>query len=158
MIAVDTNILLRLFTIDSPHQTKKLLEFLDRSDVTSIRVSVIVLAEMGWALRRVYKMPKPAVIEIFLTLLKAKKLAIENREAVIQALDMYKASKADFADCLIAACNQAAGAAPLIPLTKTPRGIRPLSSLKVRSLSREHVDVVFRQCVGVIFGDLAEVV
>jgi predicted nucleic-acid-binding protein len=60
-------------------------------------------------LRRVYKLDKHTVTAILDKLFTRAELAIEGRETVQQALGSYIASSADFADCLIASFDAAAG-------------------------------------------------
>jgi len=112
MIGIDTNILLRLFTDDSPRQTDAALTLLASSHVASIRVSSVVLAELVWVLRASYRLGKPAIIEIIEETLEREELVFESRLAILKALGWYESSKADFADCLVAALNAEHGASP----------------------------------------------
>lgn len=114
MIGVDTNVLLRLFTEDNPRQTSASTSVLLSQGTGSVRVSVIVLTELVWTLGRYYKISKPDVIAIAESLLEREELMIEARGEVLQALQIYRGSKADFGDCFIAVLNRAAGAAPTL--------------------------------------------
>ena len=112
MIAADTNVLLRLYANDHHGQKQAALSILSGVTAGHVRVSVVVLAEMAWALRSVYKQPKAAITNVFLDLLTREELHIENRASVFKALNWYGAFKIDFSDCLIAALNEDAGATP----------------------------------------------
>ena len=52
MIAVDTNVLLRLYSDDEPIQKRAALALLTGVGAGNVRVSVVVLAEIAWALRK----------------------------------------------------------------------------------------------------------
>ena len=112
MIAVDTNVLLRLYSDDEPIQKRAALALLTGVGAGNVRVSVVVLAEIAWALRSVYRLPKPAIADVFLDLLSREELHIECRAAVYAAIVWFQFAKADFADCLIASLNKEAGASP----------------------------------------------
>jgi predicted nucleic-acid-binding protein len=112
LIGVDTNVLVRLCVRDDPDQVKAALRLLSGAPVASVRVSVIVLAELTWTLLRRYRLEKAALIATVESLLSRVELDIEGRSAVMTALRWYRNGNADFADYLIAALNREAGAAP----------------------------------------------
>lgn len=112
MIAADTNVLLRLYTNDHAGQKQAALSMLSGVPAGHVRVSVVVLAEMTWALRSVYKKSKKTVADVILDLLTREELTIESRAAVFKALSWFDAFRIDFSDCLIAALNEDAGASP----------------------------------------------
>jgi predicted nucleic-acid-binding protein len=112
MIAVDTNVLLRIYADDESDQRNAALALLAGAGAAGIRVSVVVLAEIGWALRSVYKLPKSVIVGVFLDLLSREELFIESRGAVLEALESFESMRIDFSDCLIAALNETAGASP----------------------------------------------
>lgn len=112
MIGLDTNVLVRLCVRDDPDQVEAALKLLSGVPPASVRVSVIVLAELAWTLLRRYRIDKAALIATLEGLLSRVELDIEGRSAVMTALQWYHDGKADFADYLIAALNREAGAAP----------------------------------------------
>jgi predicted nucleic-acid-binding protein len=72
-------------------------------------VSLLVLCEFAWVLAVTYRKPR-AEIESHLTgILDAGSLRVEQAGLVNDALEAYRTSKADFADCCIAALGQQAG-------------------------------------------------
>ncbi len=112
MTGLDTNILVRYFVRDDPAQTKaadKLLEALSPEEPGWI--SQIVLVELVWALRLIYRFEREKIAAVLDTLLRSKELVIEQEEIAHLALSIYRRSKADFADCLIASAGRAAGCA-----------------------------------------------
>ena len=112
MIGVDTNVLVRLCVRDNSDQVDAALKLLSGARPASVRVSVIVLAELSWTLLRRYRLDKDALIATMESLLSRVELNIEGRSAVMVALRWYREGKADFADYLIAALNREAGATP----------------------------------------------
>ncbi|NQV72612.1 type II toxin-antitoxin system VapC family toxin [bacterium] len=111
MIGVDTNILVRFVTKDDVKQTK-LAEHLLQTICTSDNpgyVNSAVLVEVLWVLKRFYGASKENLIRLVEQLLIINQLELANRDAVEQALQLYRDSKADFADCLILSLNLKAG-------------------------------------------------
>ena len=112
MIGLDTNLLVRLCVRDDPEQVASVLKLLSKAPPASVRVSVIVLAELVWTLLRRYRIDKVALIETVEELVSRAELDVEAKDTVMTALDWYRDGKADFADYLIAALNYEAGAMP----------------------------------------------
>jgi predicted nucleic-acid-binding protein len=112
LIGVDTNVLVRLCVRDNADQVDAALKLLSGAGRASVRVSVIVLAELTWTLLRRYRLDKAALIATMESLLSRVELNIEGRSAVMVALQWYRQGNADFADYLIAALNREAGATP----------------------------------------------
>lgn len=67
------------------------------------------VVELVWVLLRTYRLNKHAMIYVLDTLLGSRELVVEQAESVQRSLDLYRNSKADFQDCLIAATARAAG-------------------------------------------------
>ena len=112
MIAADTNVLLRLYANDHAGQKQAALNMLSGVPAGHVHVSVVVMAEMAWALRSVYKQPKKTIADVILDLLTREELTIESRATVFKALSWFELFRIDFSDCLIAALNEDAGASP----------------------------------------------
>lgn len=110
MIGIDTNLLIRLAMQDDPIQCAKedlFLASLSRQEVGF--VSLVTLIESVWVLGKCYNLSKPDIVRFVQELLDAPELAMEGEEAVSQALQRFKASTADFADCLIERIGALAG-------------------------------------------------
>lgn len=104
MIALDTNVLVRVVTNDDPGQTKRALSRL-RTD--SAWVSRTVLLETAWVLRHAYGLDPGAVRSALSTLLGVGTIEMEDRAAVLRALS-WNAAGMDFADALhLAVCGEA---------------------------------------------------
>ena len=108
MIGLDTNIVVRYLTHDDPAPTTA-AEIMDSlSSVSPGFLSLIVIAELVCVLELSYRFKKVEIQQVLATLLRSKELVVERAEIVAQALRKFSAGHADFADCLIERCGQAA--------------------------------------------------
>jgi predicted nucleic-acid-binding protein len=96
MIAVDTNVLVRVLTRDDPAQAEIAAALL-RSDAAWIPKTVLL--ETEWVLRYTYNLDRTTILEAFLKLLGVRRMEIEDRTAVFQALSWYRQGL-DLADAL----------------------------------------------------------
>jgi predicted nucleic-acid-binding protein len=112
MIGVDTNVLLRLFTADSPEQSRAAIRPIDGHGPSSIRLTNIVIVELVWTLVRYYKLDRSDIISVIEQLLERVELSFESRGPLMTALHWFERGRADFADYLIAALNEESGATP----------------------------------------------
>lgn len=96
MIAVDTNVLVRLVTNDEPGQARRAAELLRRKPVF---VPKTVLLEMEWVLRHAYRLERPAILRAFYGVLGLPTVTVEDGRAVARALAWYEEGM-DFADAL----------------------------------------------------------
>ena len=109
MIGLDSNILIRLATGESPAQAAACKAFVlaELSEERPGYVSTVALVEFCWTLRRIYKFSlghiRSAVSEMLINPL----LRLEREEAVAVALKMSGTFQADFPDALIAAIHRA---------------------------------------------------
>ena len=96
MIAVDTNVLVRVLTNDEPAQAKRAVK---RMRADTAWVSRTVLLETGWVLSHAYKLDAATIADAFTTLLGVATVEVEDRTAVLMAVSWYRAGM-DFADAL----------------------------------------------------------
>jgi predicted nucleic-acid-binding protein len=96
MIAVDTNLIIRILTNDDPLQAKRAVKVFE-SD--TIFVPKTVLLESEWVLRYAYDIEKQHIIIGFKKLLGLPNVAAEDASAVQQAMAWYE-NGLDFADAL----------------------------------------------------------
>ena len=95
---------------DDPIQCAKVdlfLASLSRREVGFI--SLVTLIESVWVLGKRYNLSKSDIVGFIQALLDAPELTMEREEAVSQALQRFKVSTADFADCLIERIGALAG-------------------------------------------------
>jgi len=110
MIGVDTNILLRLFVPVEPQRDASIAFFAQRSAADPAFVSIVVITEFTWVLRRRYKYGFEQVGQALRLMLDSDDFSIENRDLIEWALANYTRSRIDFSDLLIARLNELAGA------------------------------------------------
>lgn len=96
MMAIDTNVIVRLLTNDEPCQTKKAARFIEDNPVF---VSKTVLLETEWVLRAAYKLNREIITEAFRKLLGLPNIHVEDALEIKQVLDVYSQGF-DFADIL----------------------------------------------------------
>ena len=120
MIALDTNLLVRLLTNDDPRQAAKVEAWLkgNATPKTPAYVDHVVLCELGWVLERSYGYDRAEVHAALAALLEQDHLKVESPGLVRQALMMYADGPADFSDYLLAVRAQAAGYSPVLTLDK----------------------------------------
>ncbi len=120
MIGIDTNILLRYFVKDDPAQTPLAVRTIySLSSEEPGWVSILVLAELTWTLRRTFKLDRAAIAGVVGKLFDSADIVLEQAEIVRPALDLYKATKADFADCVIAVSARSVGCRIVATLDET---------------------------------------
>lgn len=110
MLAIDTNVLVRLIVEDDPVQT-----IAAQTRVAGGGwVSHVVLAESAWVLSSIYGLQRPELINTIETLLQHRDVAFEDRAVVTEALNHFRRLKrVEFSDCLILEIARKAGHAPL---------------------------------------------
>ena len=109
MIGLDTNVLVRYLTQDHPEQSR--LATVAVESLTPERpgfLSLPVLVETYWVLRRAYHVPWERTRSILLDLLDAAELRVQAADTVRAAL-LRSAPTAEFPDALIAELADAHG-------------------------------------------------
>ncbi len=96
MIALDTNVIVRLITGDDPAQTAAAIAVFRTGPLLLCKT---VLLETEWVLRGRYKLGRETIGEAFRKLLGYRKVQVQDRGAVLQALAWYEEGM-DFADAL----------------------------------------------------------
>ena len=110
MRGLDTNVLLRLLLADDPRQAARAREWLHAQASGQRRlINRIVLCELVWTLRRGYRFDRERITEVIVRLLKSHDMLVEDYDSVVLALELYRTSHADFADCLLGVSNRALG-------------------------------------------------
>lgn len=104
MIAIDTNILVRLLANDDPKQSPRAARLFAAGDVS---VAKTVLLETEWVLRFSYRMPRSTIHDAFARVLAVATVTVEDHAEVEKAVDWYGAGL-DFADALHLASSASA--------------------------------------------------
>lgn len=110
MRAVDTNVLVRLIARDDPRQAAAAESFVSKG----AWVSLLALAEATWVLSTVYELSSKDLATAIEMLLNHRDLALQDRETVVGALELFRARPAlGFSDCLMLQMARKAGHLPL---------------------------------------------
>jgi predicted nucleic-acid-binding protein len=106
MIAVDTNIVVRLLTQDDEQQYSKSLKLFQEQDIF---IPDTVLLETEWVLRFAYHFNPGEICEAFRNLLGLPNVQVTNANLMVQALQWHE-NGLDFADALHLALSQGCSA------------------------------------------------
>ena len=110
MLAVDTNVLVRLLARDDALQASAA----DAAISRGAWVSHLVLAEAMWVLDAVYERTPQQLIAALDLLLAHETLVLQDADAVAAALAQFRAKPAlGFSDCLVLEIARKAGHLPL---------------------------------------------
>lgn len=96
MIAIDTNILVRIVTQDDPEQARRAVDLLAGQ---AVFISKTVMLELEWVLRYSYNLNRSRINETLLKILVTENFTIEHITAVDRALTWHRQGM-DFADAL----------------------------------------------------------
>jgi predicted nucleic-acid-binding protein len=119
MIAFDTNVWIRLFTHDDQDQFAQAYKLLESvSPENPAWISLANLMEIDWVLRSRYRHDRSGVAKIFENLMGSSAVVVEQIKTVAHAVSLYRASRADFGECLIFASAQAAGCTQVFTFDK----------------------------------------
>lgn len=110
MVSVDTNVLVRILTIENRAQVERAEAFISRG----AWVSLIVLVETIWVLAAAYGRSKEQVATAVELLLSHETLVLDQPETVRAALETFRANtNVSFSDCLIVEAGRRSGHLPL---------------------------------------------
>jgi predicted nucleic-acid-binding protein len=110
MLAVDTNVLVRLIARDDADQVSAAEEFVGKG----AWVSHLALAETLWVLDSVYELSRVQIATAVEMLLNHRDLTVQDTEVVTSALIHYrKRPTVAFSDCLVLEIARKAGQVPI---------------------------------------------
>jgi predicted nucleic-acid-binding protein len=111
MIAIDTNVLVRLFVNDDAAQAAKARALFDAhaEQDDSLWIADVVLAELVWALARSYGRPRSDIVIVLRALAGNATVQLESTACMREATALYESGPADFVDCLLATKAKARG-------------------------------------------------
>jgi predicted nucleic-acid-binding protein len=110
VIGLDTNVLLRFIAQDDPLQSA--LADATMSSLTAENpgwVGLATVLEFVWAMSKKMRFAKPVICNALDGLLMLDFIVVEQDLIVATAVQQFRATRADFADCLISASARAAG-------------------------------------------------
>ena len=130
MIAVDTNVLVRLLVGDNAAHATKAKKIFDNaaSEAFVVWVSDSVLVELVWTLSRAYARDRAEIVMALRALLSHASVALESVSAAMEATALFEIGPADFADCLLSVKAKNAGCTNLMTFD---RGMKNLPGVKL---------------------------
>ena len=125
MIAVDTNVLLRLLVGDDASQAARARRLFDRAaaEEKTIWVSDTVLVELAWTLARAYSRDRADIVKALRSLSSHATVVLESIAAVQDAIDAFEQGRADFADCLLSMKAKLVGCDELATFDRGMKGL-----------------------------------
>ena len=110
MIAVDTNVLVRLLAEDDPDQAKRATRLFGENEIF---IPKTVMLETEWVLRHAYGIERKGILKAFQRLMGLSNVKIEDHQTMSVAVSWYD-KEFDFADALhLASSRDAEGFATL---------------------------------------------
>lgn len=104
MIAIDTNVLVRLVTRDDEEQAIRALTLFEHNEIF---VGKTVLLETEWVLRFCYELSRATILNTLRNTVGLAQVTVEDEAAIAQALAFFEDGM-DFADALhLASCRKA---------------------------------------------------
>ena len=102
---LDANVLLRFLRDDDPVQAPaaRRLFIEARDGKVSLRLTTITLAEVFYALRASYKMPRAECARLLAQVVRTGICQVENESLVLAALARVETANVDFGDAYLAA-------------------------------------------------------
>ena len=132
MIAIDTNVLVRLLVWDDPEQAAQAKALIGGQDVF---VSKTVLLETEWVLRSLYGLKASQIIAALRGVVGLPRMRCEDPDAVVMALGCFEQGL-DFADALHLSSSRAKGRFATFDqrFRKRGQGICPVEIVAVAEL------------------------
>ncbi len=104
MIALDTNVIVRLLIRDDEQQYQRILSFLINLEQQNKQafISVLVILEAIWVLGNHYQIERIDIINKLLEILVVPTFFVENAEELKELLENAKVNNYDLSDLMIA--------------------------------------------------------
>ena len=111
MLALDTNVILRYLVRDDEAQAEAASSLLE--SLTADRPGFIcreVIIEMVWVLERAYRFTRSQIADVLVEMTLTQGLVFESEDDVVRAALQYRQGGPGFADLMILAAAERAGA------------------------------------------------
>lgn len=111
MIGLDTNVLIRSLVAGQGEEGEQARRLLSRScsPAKPAFLNHVVLCEAVWVMARTYRYSREQILEALATILATPAFLVADRPLVEEAVQIFGATRADFADALIGVLNRRAG-------------------------------------------------
>lgn len=124
MIALDTNVLVRLALYDDEVQAKAAERLLMRArrEQVELFVADVVVCELVWVLTRRARLSRGAIAAALDQLLRTELVVVADPGVIDRALAAYRTGKGDFADYLVREQARRAGAREVVTFDRALKG------------------------------------
>jgi len=124
VIALDTNVLVRLVLYDDEAQARAVerLFIRARREQTPLFVADVVLCELVWVLTRRSGLSRADIANALDRLLRTELVVVADAATAENALAAYRAGKGDFADYLIREQSRAAAVTEVVTFDRALKG------------------------------------
>ncbi|MCP4660001.1 MAG: type II toxin-antitoxin system VapC family toxin [bacterium] len=101
---VDANVILRFLTGEPQEMYERSVRLMARAERGEVKlvISPIIVAEVIWVLKSFYGNSMAEIAEVIVPFVSAPGLDLEDRETVIQAVELAREKNVDFIDALLA--------------------------------------------------------
>jgi len=114
---IDTDVIIRLLTQDDLKKQEEAAKLFEAVKAGRVKLAApdAVIADAVYVLSspRLYNLPRSDVHELLSPLVRLPGFKVENRAAVLRALELYASTMVDFSDALIVAAMEQAGSKTL---------------------------------------------
>ena len=123
VIGLDTNVLVRYLLQDDEAQSRLATDLIEGqlSDECPGYISLVVLIEVGWVIKRFCKADKSQLIDMYRQILETECFTIQHREVIYSALGLYAKGNADFSDAVIYLLAKQDGCRKVVTFDKKAR-------------------------------------
>jgi predicted nucleic-acid-binding protein len=107
MVAIDTNILVRYYTDDAPALTDQAQKIIDHAAPRSLFLDRLVIAELTYVLKKLYKFNKVDIVDILHSLLADARFVFGDRDLANETITLFEQEKPlSFEDCWLLALKR----------------------------------------------------
>ena len=110
---VDADVIIRLLAADDPGKqadAAALFQRVEDGEVTLVAPDTVIAdAVHVLSSRKLYKLPRSEVRELLSPLVRLQGFQVQNRRALLRALDLFASTNLDFGDAMIGATMEQAG-------------------------------------------------
>ena len=114
---VDTNVLVRHLTGDSPVMAKAATAYLESS--TTLLLVDLVAAELTFVLESVYERPRMEIAETLRALLAVPAIHVADLELLHRTVEIYEHDRLDFAEAYLVASAERSGIGAVVSLDRS---------------------------------------